>query len=1164
MKNFYSVMRRVLLCLLSLTLMIGFAACNKPSVDPDSNDPTGDPVDPPAGDDPIIDDPAFPIGIRYNPHAEARAEGADTITLREYSRVDGTLIDPDADALSVPAGLTELVNMYMTEYDPVKMEGTVSTFQNASSYSDALRINTEAMMAYISTPDSVDRVMESWCTADDFYEVNVMMPVNRDSNDYVLRDPSNYDDIQTDATGKYITHSTSSTVYYMVPTEGWIDYVWEMVEALIDHYDVKSITFEEPEMWYASGYSEGFKREWEDYYGEAWQAQTASPEAMLKTMRLKVYLFDRMLSEIADRLHAAAPDTKLYVASHSTASYTGIQITAGLNTYLATGKIDGVVGQTWSNTASAAVKVDGVDQTLEFANAYLGYASYAGAAGDLDLYAITDTMSDTPSWGENVCFPKYKATLVSALMQPEIHRFESAVWPSRGFAPVSADYRTLQLACYEAINEMSGKAMTVSAGTPGITYLLSDSLSFQSGSSAWSMSSKDGYYGVTMPLLLDGIPLSIKSMEQLTSPEDLEGVNLLILSWDCQKPMNEECVAAIAQWILAGGTALYVGGHDRFAESETEWWASAGTPLQALFDQLGLDITVTKPTLSDCKATWLEDSDYKAIADMTLPAQYAAFYAGFEGADVNAVLKVGDTVLGIDQTAGKGHIVAVGIPSALFSLQSGGSDAMQAITAYACDQHAEYLYSSTTLMWAKRGRIVAAHSYADGNVLVGKFVNLFDPALTVTDHVVIDAGEDVLLCDVSDMDLSTPRILYSGGAHVYAPREKDTSTIFCISGPANTLISTRLGCTDGKYPISVTATDAAGNAAAVYTAWNNETDTLLIQVDGRVDGVTVEVMWGDTHIEDTKQKIRETFTVETNKKNLDAAWLYRNDAGADNNLRFADASGQLIYKIDLTPFDQPTIGLHIVQNYIVEYSYDGKAWTVLADYSKTEGYSGTLIGGGNNTVIMLDSMLLDGYDEVYIRIRDCNPGDGWGGSISKIEVTYMRDEDEEPFALPAPDEEKPQEPTGDASAFEKLNVDYASLYADRQKATFTVNQNSTEDAALIYKDTSAANASYKYTDAANELIYRIDLSEYENAVAVFTVAQNYFIQVSDDGKSWTTIQDFALVNGGRIEGTGNKATVGVSAEKYAPDGDHLYVRFACSDTSAGWGSSVEKIVIYYE
>jgi hypothetical protein len=256
--------------------------------------------------------------------------------------------------------------------------------------------------------------------------------------------------------------------------------------------------------------------------------------------------------------------------------------------------IDGVIGQTWSDTHNTDFPYNGTNVNDNFTNAFIEYSSYMDSVEGTNFYALADPMMDNTERTEEGCQYMYRQSIAAQLMQPEIHRFEASVWPSRGFGNVTSEYRTEQLNIFEALNEMSGKAITTSAGTPGITYLLSDSLSWQFGPSSWGLSSKDGYYGVTYPVISDGVPLKVRSMEQIRTADDLDDVTLLLLSWDCQKPLSEDVCDAIADWIMAGGTALYIGGYDKFADSEAEWWAAWGSPLQALLDKLGLDITASK------------------------------------------------------------------------------------------------------------------------------------------------------------------------------------------------------------------------------------------------------------------------------------------------------------------------------------------------------------------------------------------------------------------------------------------------------------------------------------------------------------------------------------------------------------------------------------------
>ena len=244
-----------------------------------------------------------------------------------------------------------------------------------------------------------------------------------------------------------------------------------------------------------------------------------------------------------------------------------------------------------------------------------------------------------------------------------------------------------------------------------------------------------------------------------------------------------------------------------------------------------------------------------------------------------------------------------------------------------------------------------------------------------------------------------PRYVYGGGSLMAPVKESAKSTVFTISAPAGTTVSTRLMCADGTYPESVSAVDADGNAMMVTSVWDNDTDSLLVQLIPAVKGATVTVNWGDKAVEDTRESVFEELTFITNSKNQDAAFLIKNRAGANTSFRFADGTGELVYKIDLTMFRDATVTMNIKQNYLVQYSSDGKTWKVLADYSKTEGYDGTLHGGGNDTLLSVSAAAVPGSDELYIRIADCNPGDGWGGTISTLSIRYRLFEGAEPYRV---------------------------------------------------------------------------------------------------------------------------------------------------------------------
>ena len=452
-----------------------------------------------------------------------------------------------------------------------EISGAVTTFQCAAPYSDDINLNADSVMVYVINRQMLDMAFPSWIEREK-YSIDMMIALNRDNADWTKEKPENMSAIQTKKDGSLFFHGSSNTGnYYMVPTEEWIEYIWDgLVKPCLDKYHPRMIALEEPEMWHDSGYSQGFKDEWEKYYGEEWSTPSKTPESLLKSERLKTYLFERIIEEISSRIKAHSPDTLVYIALHSTLNYNAWGITAGLNHYTALGCLDGVIGQTWSDTVSSQFTYEGKTTSSTFKMAYLEYASYLNSVKDIDFFALSDPKADNPSLDWDTYEKVYRDTVVASILQPSINRFELFPWPERSYSPAPSWYKTYQLNVFKALKEMSGNEMKLGGGTFGVAVALSDSISWQFGISRWTPATATSIYGMSMPLIQKGIPVSFKSIEHMTSDSALDGVKLLILSYDCQKPMKEQYNENIANWVKKGGHVLYIGGYDAFSFAQGE------------------------------------------------------------------------------------------------------------------------------------------------------------------------------------------------------------------------------------------------------------------------------------------------------------------------------------------------------------------------------------------------------------------------------------------------------------------------------------------------------------------------------------------------------------------------------------------------------------------
>ena len=1151
----------ILLTLFAVMPLFGMTACGgaQTSEPNDPNDPTAQPSGPDT-QDPTVELPSVPS------EREVTVSLGGAIHENTFGRI--------------PQGLVEVVNQYMTTYEGMNLEGVKTTFQT-NTYSDYQKLPTDAVMVYYAPRSGTLGAIKEWAKLDDTYELHMMTIINRTDDERYLAEHA--DEIMTDKTG---TKLTNGAEHYMMPCDEWTEYVWSFIEPALDAASFKTIVFEEPDLYKESGYSATFKREWEKYYGEVWVDQTSSPEAMVRSQQLKVYLLNRMMETIVTRVREKCPDIKVYIALHSTPSYnvtkgpgkSGIPgLVSGMNHYLNAGLYDGMIGQTWTDTAGATLMQNGTTFSNRFLAGYLGYASYIDAAGDRELFTLADPVGDgiKTNRTEEYYIPHYFDTIVAQLMQPAINRYQVMVWPDRAFVAASQDFKAIQQSIIKAQLEVTGKAAVQSAGTPGISYVLSDSLTYQNNANlSWAPSSSDSLLGMTLPLLTDGIPLTITSMEQIRSTEDLAGVNLLLLSFDGQKPMDEDVCRIIADWIREGGVCLYVGGHDEYDRIEGKWWSEQGTPLGALLDALELDASVTAATVGEeARPDWVGEGKQVALESLLCSTSYNHFYSAFEG-DVNAILKLNDFVVGIDEQIGKGHLVAVSLPAALFTTESGGSEAMRALAEYAC-QYAEYQYDSTSLMWSKRGNVVAAYSLGRKNVLTGRYIDLFDTQLGLHTHYVMDANESALLYDISNIEITdTPRVLFSGG-QLTVSEESTTVTKFKVESPENATVATRILLPDGLYPKSITGTNYKGNIKVeCLSAWDSTTDSLLVRFSGLGRGVNVTIEWTTDPVADYPlqqsaavagfapiveqadldvlvKKGKTVLRAVTNQSGntLDHKFIVGSNAQAGKYNYYCDGTNEIVWRVDLTVYKNAYVALMLSQNYLLEVSTDGKSWTEIQNFIKVNG---NRIDANTNTYIVgVDSQVYaKDSDQMYLRLSNAEPGKGYGGAVSEYQIY---------FDAPYIEETDP----ADYAPLCKDLAAYDAAYAALNKRTVASNKNG-DDAEFIYLDRAQASASLRYCDCDHEILLKIDLHKYEDAVVALQISQNYRIQVSANDVTYVTVRDWLLAGNEWSNAANNRAYLIIDSAVYAKDADALYIRIDNAGTDQqGWGAALHSITLYY-
>ncbi|MCQ2425551.1 MAG: hypothetical protein MJ070_05345 [Lachnospiraceae bacterium] len=1062
--------------------------------------------------------------------------------------------------------------LYVQTYEPQDITGVRTTFQSNMGYSDLFAIDSDAVMVYATNSGT----FLGWYENGDFV-VDMMLAINRADQSYLGLDKSHYEDIQMNASGGYLAHGTGDGdgSYYMVPTEDWIEFAWaNMIRPMIEACHPQTIAMEEPEMWLSSGYSESFKREWKEYYGEDWQAPNSSAEATLKSNLLKTYLFERIITVLSTRIKDLCPSTQVYIATHSTLNYTLWNIDAGLNHYVATGLIDGVIGQTWTDTTGSAFPYSGKSVKDHFTAAYLDYISYVGSCEGTSFYALADPMCDSSSLTEEDCRYAYRQAVSASLLVPEIHRFEVLPWVQRAYANVSAEYRTVQSQVYEVLNGISGKEVTLRAGTPDITYLVSDSLSWMNTGKGFTLSTTDSLFGVCAPLVRDGIPLKMKAMDQLTSGDDLKNSAVVIVSFDSSVPLSEKVNQALAEYVKGGGTLLCITGSNQYWDiSDYFFWKEDGSPLNNLLVHLGLDKKIKVGTVEGSKVDLKSavDEINSTINGVKLTGTAKNFALSFTGAS-EVILSAGTTPIGFDEKVGSGSFICVGIPSACCATGTeAGQNFVRALTEYALGC-TDYDYVSANLMVADRGDYTIAHAFKKDDKLTGRYIDLFSESLTVLENPTVPKEDSLILRDITDFDLSIPRLGFTSGELISEVSETAAKMTYKIQSASNTVIGNRILLPKGTYPSKVTVVRDGAETQVYDYVYDEKTSSCFFRFEGNVKENEVTVTFGNK--QETIGIGAVTFRLVeylTNSNEADKKYIFSDTAHKNASVRFCD-SGEVVYKFDLNEYDNMYFSFFISQNYLAQISPDGKNWTTVADYS--EGGKVPRIQNGSNAIILtIDPVTYDFLDDtLYVKFANTVSGTvGFGCAITKFTIRYT---------VPADKIELKGRAMGNNNTTDFNNVgNYVPTVADESKYLVSKNEATglatyrrrmatninNEDEEFIEFNTACVNDGLRYCDQDRVLIYAFDVTGMETAKFSFTLFQNYYFEVSCDGEDYELIADYS--EGGtkpHLTTGNNRKTFYIDPFDYcAGETGMLYVRLSNTDPSQGWGGSITEMTLEY-
>ena len=687
-----------------------------------------------------------------------------------------------------------------------------TTFQTASHWKPTIDVRSDAVMIYGTgnRPQmSFQERVESWRKHG--YTTHFMTGIAWGGySDYFLGKwdgKPHMDEGQKDMKGDTILHNPGTP--YIVPTLNYLKYFKEtQIKPVIDA-GIREIFLEEPEFWAYAGYSESFKREWQEYYGFPWRAQHLSAENTYLSNKLKYHLYYRALNEAftyaKEYGREKGMDVRCYVPTHSLINYSMWHIVSPEASLASMKNCDGYIAQVWTGTSRVPNYFNGKRKERVFETAFLEYGSMESMTRPTGrkMFFLTDPIEDArKDW---VDYKKnYQATFTAQLLYPQIADYEVMPWPDRiyeGLYQVSANseekariprfYSTQMQIMVNTLNSMPLSKNKVS-GNQGISVLMANSLMFQR-----SLEPVEGYvdpqfsnfFGLALPLLKRGVPVSITHLENSGYADTWKDVKVLLMTYSNMKPLDPKAHQDLADWVKQGGIIVYSGRDNDPYQNVLEWWNQNGNtytaPSQHLFQLMGMPEKAEEGVYSYGKG--------KVYVVRQDPKEFVMQVDGDQ-----AILKV------IEQAYGKldykNHFYLERGPYVMVAVVDENAISNEPLT------------------------------------LKGNYIDLFDPNLPCLKEKVVNPDEQAFLFNIDAISKKKQPQILASASRQYDEKIGKRSYSFVAKSPAETNNVMRILLPKEPKDIQVSCKEFT-------QAWDKDTHTLLLMFENNPDGVQVAIKW---------------------------------------------------------------------------------------------------------------------------------------------------------------------------------------------------------------------------------------------------------------------------------------------------------------------------------
>ena len=398
--------------------------------------------------------------------------------------------------------------------------------------------------------------------------------------------------------------------YWAVPYGEWIDFTFERIKKGIDA-GVEYIALEEPEFSFEAGYSGAFRKAWKEFYNETYVPPHQSRDAAFKAGRLACHLLSNFYEQVFKKVKQVNPEIETSIALHSIFHYITMFVTPYYE-FINNPYVDSIIGQVWTGTARVPFMLRGENREYIFRRAYLEYSFFASmkiAWPSKDMFFLTDPVEDNPNYTWEGYRKWYLQTLAAELLFPEVDKYELIPWPERVIAlgakysgeTMPPDYLTQLFLIWDMQRHLHRFRDDVEylSGAPAFFAPISQTASYQRmGGFSFDLNE---YFGMVGPLLDQGVGTYSYMMEALMKKDLPEHFKVALIDYQVSKPDYPQINEKLAEWVKNGGRVVIFQGDDPFCQLPNSWWRKEGfsTPTEHLFHALGIDVSEKKLTYGE-------------------------------------------------------------------------------------------------------------------------------------------------------------------------------------------------------------------------------------------------------------------------------------------------------------------------------------------------------------------------------------------------------------------------------------------------------------------------------------------------------------------------------------------------------------------------------------